>query len=109
VSNERARRRTERERARAVAEAKRLRLGRRRANRRALIRSLTPARRRRARLVGRRTPAQRAAVVGGAIGLAWLVWYLVDSWPVRIALWLLILLLLPVFAVVSFDRKGMRL
>ncbi len=37
------------------------------------------------------------------------VWYFVDSWPGRIALGLLIILSLPVVAVVTFDRKGMKL
>jgi Flp pilus assembly protein TadB len=109
VSKERARRRTEREAARAAAEAKRLRIEARRSTRRALVRSLRPKIGRRGRLTGRRSPAQRTVLVVVALGLGWVVWYLVDGWPVRIAFWLLLLLLLPVFAVVSFDRKGMKL
>jgi len=109
VSKERARRRAEREATRAVAEAKRRRREQRHRARRALIRKLTPRRRRRGSMIGRRSAGQRAVVAGVGIVLAFLVWYLVPTWPVRIAFWLLIGLLLPVFALISFDRKGMKL
>jgi hypothetical protein len=109
VSKERARRRALREAARAVAEAKRLRVQRRRARRRALLKRITPRRRRVAWGLGRRSPGQRAAVTGVALGLLLAVWYFVESLQGRIALSLLILLAIPVFAVISFDRKGMRL
>jgi hypothetical protein len=33
------------------------------------------------------------------------VWYLVEAWPMRIGFTLLVLLLLPVLAVVTFDRR----
>ena len=44
-----------------------------------------------------------------AVALGFVIWYVVPNWPVRIAFWLLTLLLLPVFAVLTFDRKGMKL
>jgi Flp pilus assembly protein TadB len=109
MSRERARRREVREAARAVAEAKRQRLEQRRARRAAVLRRLRPRSRRWAWGLGRRSPGQRAALVGVAVAGLLAVWYFVESWPVRIALGLLILLSLPVVAVVTFDRKGMRL
>jgi Flp pilus assembly protein TadB len=109
VSKERARRRAEREAARAVADAKRLRVERRRTRRRAFLKRITPRKRRVAWGFGRRSPGQRAAVAGVAIALLLLVWYFVESLQGRIALSLLILLALPVVAVITFDRKGMRL
>ncbi|MGE5831055.1 MAG: hypothetical protein ACM30G_22225 [Micromonosporaceae bacterium] len=105
MSRERARRRAEREAARARAEAIRLRVANRRARRRALLRRLAPPERRRAWLLGRRSPGQRAAAAGVALGLLALVWYLIDAWPTRIGLSLLVLLLLPVLVVVAFDRR----
>jgi hypothetical protein len=44
-----------------------------------------------------------------AVALLFVVWYFVETLPVRLGLTVLILLVLPVLAVVSFDRKGMRL
>jgi Flp pilus assembly protein TadB len=105
VSKERARRRAEREATQAVAQAKRGRLELRRARRRALVRKLTPRRRRRAWLLGRRSPGQRAAIAGVAIGLLWMVWYFVEPWPLRIAFTILAVLVLPLLAVVTFDRR----
>ena len=107
MSKERAKRRAEREALRALALARHERAERRRARWRALRRRLTPGRR--AWGLGRRSGGQRAVMAGVTIGLLWMVWYLLDSWPLRIALTLLLLLLLPVLAVVTFDRKGMRL
>ena len=105
MSKERARRRAEREAARAIAEAKRLRLERRRARWRQLVRRLKPPDRRRAWLLGRRSAGQRAVIAGIAIGLLWMVWYLVESWPVRIGLSFLVVLALPVVVVMMFDRR----
>ncbi len=112
MSKERARRRAEREAARAAAEAVRLRRFRRRAVlhdwlRR--LRRLRPAARRSAWGLGRRSPAQRSMIVGVGLALLFAVWYFVDSLATRIALSLLVLLVLPVLAIVSFDRKGFRL
>jgi Flp pilus assembly protein TadB len=109
VSKERARRRAEREAARAIATARRGRIERRRAWRRALVRRLRPRTGRHAWGLGRRSPGQRALIGGLALGLVGLVWYFVDEWPLRIAFWLLILFALPVIGVLTFDRKGLRL
>ena len=109
MSKERARRREQREVLRAAAEAKRLRLERRRSRRRSFLRRLKPRDRRRAWGLGRRSPAQRAFIVGVAIALLWIVWYVVESLALRIGFSLLVLLLLPVLAVLTFDRKGMKL
>ena len=113
MSKERARRRAEREALQAVAAARRSRAVARRARlrslRRRLARPLAPLKRRRAWLSGRRSPGQRVVIGVAAMTLGLLIWYLVPNWPVRIAFWLLTLLLLPVLAVVTFDRKGMKL
>ncbi len=106
MSKQRALRRAEREATRAAAEAARLRRERRRARWRAVLHRLTPPRRRRAWLLGRRNPGQRALVTGVAIGLLWMIWYLVGPLALRIAFSLLLLLLLPVIVVVTFDRRG---
>jgi Flp pilus assembly protein TadB len=107
MSRERARRRAEREAVRAAAEAARVRRAERRSRRRALLRRVTPRvpDRRRAWLLPRRSPGQRAFVVGLGLGLIALVWYLVDAWPMRIGFTLLALLLLPVLVVLTFDRR----
>jgi Flp pilus assembly protein TadB len=89
-----------------VAQAKRQRLEQRRVRRRALVRRLTPRQRRRAWLLGRRSPGQRAAIVGAAIGLLWIVWYFVEPWPLRIAFSILAVLVLPLLVVVTFDRRA---
>jgi len=113
VSKERAKRRAEREAIAAAAAARRSRLVARRARvrslRRSLAKPLAPLKRRRAWLVGRRSPGQRLVVGVAAVALGFVIWYVVPNWAVRIAFWLLTLLLLPVFAVLTFDRKGMKL
>jgi hypothetical protein len=112
VSKERARRRAEREAAAAIVVAQRerqaARLQRRiarRARRRALAARILPARGRRAWLLGRRNPGQRAAIAGLTIGVLWLLWYLVPPLSLRIAFTLLFILLLPVLVTLTFDRK----
>jgi Flp pilus assembly protein TadB len=105
VSKERARRRAEREAESARAQASRARKAERRARRRALVRRLTPPDRRRAWLLTRRSPGQRAFVTGVALGAVGLVWYFVDGWPTRIGFTLLVLLLLPVFVIMVLDRR----
>lgn len=109
MSKERAKRRAEREAARAAEQAVRLRRARRRERWRALVRRLTPKRRRRAWGLGRRSPVQRSIIAGVGLLALFVIWSLVDSLPNRIGLSVLVLLLLPVLAVISFDRKGMRL
>ncbi len=105
MSRERAHRRAEREAAQAVARAARLRREQRLARRRALLKRITPRTRRRAWLLGRRTPAQRAGMLGAGIIVLLAIWYFVDPLVLRIAFSLLFLLLLPVLAVVAFDRR----
>jgi Flp pilus assembly protein TadB len=107
MSKQRAKRRAEREIERAAAEATRVRAAQRRARRRALLRRVTPRspESRRAWLLARRSPGQRAFIAGVALGLLGIVWYLVEAWPMRIGFTLLVLLLLPVLAVVTFDRR----
>jgi Flp pilus assembly protein TadB len=105
VSKERARRRAEREAAQAAALAARARRERRLQRRRALMRRLRPKPGRRAWLLGRRHPGQRFALAVVGIGVLWLIWFLVDPLVLRIAFSLLFLLLLPVLAVVAFDRR----
>jgi hypothetical protein len=105
VSKERARRRAEREALRAAAEAAMRRRAARRARWRALLRRLSPPDRRRAWLLARRSPGQRALVAGVALGGLWMIWYLVDDWALRVAFTLLALLLLPVLVIVTFDRR----
>jgi Flp pilus assembly protein TadB len=109
VSKERARRRAVREAQRAAAQAQRLRREARRARWRARLRRWTPRPRRWAWGLGRRSPGQRAFLIGVALAAGGGIWYFVESWPARVALWVLAALLLPVIAVVSFDRKGLRL
>jgi hypothetical protein len=109
MAKERARRRAEREAAQAQAQARRLVLERRRARRRALMKRLRPKTRRWAWGFGRRSPAQRSLVIGIGVAALLAIWYFLDGWPARIALSLLVLLALPVVAVLTFDRKGMRL
>jgi hypothetical protein len=105
VSKERAKRRAEREAARAVAEAARLKRERRRAGRRALLRRVTPRPGRRAWLLGRRSPAQRSAILGAGVAGLLAIWYFFEPLGLRIAFSLLFLLLLPVLAVIAFDRR----
>jgi Flp pilus assembly protein TadB len=105
VSRERAVRRAVREAERARLAAIVARRERRRTRRRELLRRLTPRRRRRAWLLGRRSPGQRALIIGLALAGLALIWYLVDPLALRIAFSLMLLLLLPVLAVVTFDRR----
>jgi Flp pilus assembly protein TadB len=105
VSRERAKRRAERDAARARAQEVRLRIERRRARRRALLRRFTPRPRRRAWLLGRRSAGQRAAIAGVTVAVLWLIWYLVEPLALRVAFSLLLVLLVPVLVVVAFDRR----
>jgi Flp pilus assembly protein TadB len=105
VSKERARRRAERQAERAAAEVRQRRVAGRRARRRALMVKVMPRPTRRAWLLARRSPGQRALAAGVAIGLLWAIWYLVPPWPLRIGLSLLVALLLPVFVILTFDRR----
>jgi Flp pilus assembly protein TadB len=93
-----------------IAEAeRRQRAARRRNARSARLRSLRarllPRRRRVARLTGRRNRAQFAGIAVGLIVVLSLTWYLVDAWPVRIAVFILALLALPALVTLTLDRR----
>jgi Flp pilus assembly protein TadB len=105
MSKERARLRAEREAARAVADAKRRRVEQRRTRRREMLRRMTPKPRRRAWLLGRRSPGQRFVIVLAAVAVLLAIWYFIDPLVLRIAFSLLFVLLLPVLATVAFDRR----
>jgi hypothetical protein len=66
---------------------------------------LTPPDRRRAWLLTRRSSGQRAFITGVALVAIGLLWYFVEPWPMRIGFTLLLLLLLPVFVIIVFDRR----
>jgi hypothetical protein len=69
------------------------------------VRRLRRPDRRRAWLLARRSPGQRAATVAFLVlGLA-AIWYLVEPVPLRIGLTLLLILTLPVLVIVIFDRR----
>jgi Flp pilus assembly protein TadB len=109
MSRERARRREARlaESARREAQA-RVRtereagLRRRRERRRAAVRSVLP---RRARRWSRRTRAQRAGVALTVAGVGLLTYLLVDSWTVRVAVMLAVLLATPALVTMVLDRS----
>jgi hypothetical protein len=106
VSKERARRRAEREALREAAAQARARVERRRARRRALLRRIRPTPGgRRAWLLARRSPGQRAAAIGFFLAALAAIWYLVGPMPLRIGATLLLILMLPVLVVVIFDRR----
>jgi Flp pilus assembly protein TadB len=106
MSKERARRRAARQALAARAAAKRARVQARRARWRGVRRRvLAPLDRRRAWLLGRRRPRQRLAALVLGAGLVFAVWYFVDSWPTRVALILLLVLVVPLLVVILFPRK----
>jgi hypothetical protein len=55
-------------------------------------------------VAGEASPGTRAFIVA-MTRLLWLIWYLVGPLSLRIAFSLLLILLLPVFVTVTFDRK----
>jgi len=107
MSKERARRRAVREAAAEVARVRRQREVARRARRRALLRRLTPRLpdRRTGRLFARRHRGQRAVIAVLTLAAALVVWLLVDSLALRLALLALIALALPAFVVIALDRR----
>jgi Flp pilus assembly protein TadB len=115
VKGERARRRAEREAAaqarREAAEAAAARRARRRRRVQRLRTVLVPApvrRRGRGRWVMRRSRGERAVVAAGLALVAVLVWFLFDSWPVRIAVVVLTVVALPAVLTIAFGRQGSR-
>lgn len=107
MSKERARRRAEREAVEAVQRARRARRVARRQRRRALLRALTPRlrRNRTGRMLPRRRRTERAAITVCAVGVLLVVWLLVDSLALRLALTAVLLLALPAFVVIALGRR----
>jgi Flp pilus assembly protein TadB len=115
MAKERARRRAEREAAaqarREATEAAAARRARRAERAERLRSALIPAalRRRRGRVGRWRTrhsSAQRAVVYSVAAVAAVLLWFLVESWPLRIALSVLALVAFPVVLTLVFGRTA---
>lgn len=109
MSRERARRREARlaeSRAREIAaEQRAARRARRRGAVAAVRRTLTPWRRGRVGRVGtRRAATQRAVIVMATVLVAFAAWVLIDSWPLRIAVGVLILVAGPALVTLTFDR-----
>jgi hypothetical protein len=108
VSKERAQRRAVRL---AESQAKR-RDAERRAERRAAqgarrraLRDRLPRRGRVGRIAGRRSRAQMAGVFLVLMTTSLLVWYFVESWPVRIAMAILSLVAVPALVTLTLDRS----
>jgi len=109
VSKERARRRAERLAAAARASAaaanrerRHLAARRRRQARRAALRRLVPRLPRRG--YSRRTREQRVGIVMVIVAVGGLALLLFDSWPVRVAVFVVTLLATPVLAVAVLGR-----
>jgi Flp pilus assembly protein TadB len=107
MSKERAQRRAERIAAAEADRAKRERSQRRAARRRALARRLRPRgpAGRTGRLFARRSRGQRAAIGTVGLGVLVLVWLLVDSLTLRVAVTVLVVLTAPALVVLTFDRR----
>jgi Flp pilus assembly protein TadB len=107
MSRERALRRAAREAEAAAARERRARAVARRERRRALRRRFTPRlpSRRTGRLFVRRSRTQRAAIAVLALAAAFLVWQLVDSLALRVALLVVLVLGLPAFVVLALGRR----
>jgi len=109
MSKERARRRAVREAEQAKARAARARLVARRDRRRAVARRLKaslPKRRRVGRLLPRRTPGQRALIVGCVAAAILAIWYEVTDLDARIALTAVVLIATPAVVVLAFGRRS---
>jgi Flp pilus assembly protein TadB len=62
-----------------------------------------------ARPFGSRRPRrQLAVVVGAALAVQLVTWYLSDSWPLRIAVAVLTVLAVPALTTLTFDRSSHR-
>jgi len=109
LARERARRRAEREAAAgrrvAAARAHAEQLARRRERRERrteVVRGVLP---RRARRWTRRTRGQRATTVLVLFGIGVFTYLLVDSWNLRLAVWLVALLAAPAVLTMLLDRS----
>ncbi|MFI6521597.1 hypothetical protein ACIBF1_39020 [Spirillospora sp. NPDC050679] len=111
MSKERARRRAEREAAAAKAAAERAerdaRLARRRARRDRLAALVPkPVRYRRAGgVLAQRRRVQNRLTFGVFLAVQIAGWFLLATWPARLALLALSLFLVPVFVTLAFDRR----
>jgi hypothetical protein len=56
-------------------------------------------------MFARRPPGQRAAIVTGCVGVLVLVWLLVGSLTLRVAITVLVVLVAPALVVLTFDRR----
>ena len=56
-------------------------------------------------MYARRSPGQRAAIVTGCLGVLVLVWLLVGSLTLRVAITVLVVLVAPALVVLTFDRR----
>jgi hypothetical protein len=62
--------------------------------------------RRTGRLFARRSAGERALVAVAVVGVLFVIWKLVPSLALSVALTLLLLLSLPVLVIVAFDRRS---
>jgi Flp pilus assembly protein TadB len=105
VAKERALRRAARLAEAEAARARHVRSQARAARRRALARKLRPRVGRTGRIYARRSRGQRAAIVTGLVGVLVLVWLLVGSLTLRVAITVLVVLVAPALVVLTFDRR----
>jgi hypothetical protein len=56
-------------------------------------------------MYARRSSGQRAAIVTGCLGVLVLVWLLVGSLTLRVAITVLVVLVAPALVVLTFDRR----
>ena len=107
MAKERAQRRAVRLAEAEAERARRARVQARAARRRALTRRLRPRlpQRRTGRMFARRSRGQRAAIVTGGLGVLVLVWLLVGSLTLRVAITVLVVLVAPALVVLTFDRR----
>jgi Flp pilus assembly protein TadB len=104
-AKERARRRALREAEAAKDQAARDRLAARRRRRKALLRRVTPARRRTGRLFARRSRGERAGIVLLTVLFLGLVWLVIDDLALRLVLTALTVIGLPAIVVAVLGRR----
>ena len=106
MSKERARRRAEREAARAAHELRQRKAADRRARTARLRGVLRPVRYRRQQgLLARRRRAQNGAVLLCYVLVQVVAWLLLETWTARLAVLVLSAFLVPVVITIAFDRR----
>ncbi len=105
MSRERAQRRAARQAEVEKRQAEAQRRAARSARWQALRDRVVPRRGRTGRLTGRRNRAQLSGIAVGLIVVLSLTWYLVDTWPERIAVAVLALLALPAIVTLTTNRS----